>query len=98
MFWNPFQIEANINRPQAFYRETIRKAVTQEGKYIRQSGGDSYGVVVIKVELGELGIGLKFSSQLVGDTELQHYVGAVEAGIQETCALGILAGYPVTRR
>jgi elongation factor G len=91
-----FKIEANISKPQAFYRETIRTGVRQEGKYIRQNGGHSYGHVVIEIEPGEPGSGLKFISKLVSDPVLEHYAESIEQGVKETSASGILAGYPVT--
>jgi elongation factor G len=92
-----FKIEANISKPQAFYRETIRTGVRQEDRYIRQSGGGhSYGHVVIEIEPGEPGSGLKFISKLVSAPVLEHYSESIEQGIKETCASGILAGYPVT--
>jgi elongation factor G len=91
------KIAANISKPQAFYRATLRKGVTQEGKYIRQSSSaDSYGHVVIKIEPGEPRSGVKFISQLVGNNVLQDYAESIEQGVRETCASSILAGYPVT--
>ena len=92
-----FKIEANISKPQAFYRETIRIGVRQEGKYIKQSSGfHSYGHVVIEIEPGEPGSGIKFISQLVNSPVLERYAPSIEQGVQETCESGILAGYPVT--
>lgn len=91
-----FKVEANIGAPQVAYRETIRKNVKQEGKYIRQSGGSgNYGHVVIEVEPSEAGSGLEFVSKIVGGSVPKQYIGPIEQGIKETCESGILAGYPV---
>ena len=91
-----FKIEANISKPQAFYRETIRTGVRQEGKYIRYGGGESYGHVVIEIEPGAPGSGLKFISKIVMASGLGYFTESIEQGVKETCASGILAGYPVT--
>jgi elongation factor G len=91
-----FKVEANIGAPQVAYRETIRKNVKQEGKYIRQSGGSgNYGHVVIEVQPTDPGSGLEFVSKIVGGSVPKQYIGPIEQGIKETCESGILAGYPV---
>ncbi|MEN9213975.1 MAG: elongation factor G [Gloeomargarita sp. DG02_4_bins_56] len=91
-----FNVEANVGNPQVAYRETIRKKTTQEGKYIRQSGGKGqYGHVVIEVEPAEPGTGLEFVSKIVGGVIPKEYIPPVEQGIREACEGGILAGYPV---
>jgi len=91
-----FKVEANVGAPQVAYRETIRKPVKVEGKFIRQSGGKGqYGHVVIEVEPGEPGTGFEFVSKIVGGAIPKEYVPAVEQGIKESCESGILAGYPV---
>jgi elongation factor G len=91
-----FKVEANIGAPQVAYRETIRKNVKQEGKYIRQSGGSgNYGHVVIEVQPSDPGSGLEFVSKIVGGSVPKQYIGPIEQGIKETCESGILAGYPV---
>ncbi|ESA35387.1 elongation factor p [Leptolyngbya sp. Heron Island J] len=91
-----FKVEANIGAPQVAYRETIRKAVTGEGKFVRQSGGKGqFGHVVIKVEPGDEGSGFEFESKIVGGTVPKEYVGPAEAGMKEKCESGILAGYPM---
>ena len=91
-----FKVEANVGAPQVAYRETIRKAVKAEGKFIRQSGGKGqYGHVVIEVTPGEPGTGFEFVSKVVGGSVPKEYIGPAEQGMKETCESGILAGYPV---
>ncbi|MEO0430162.1 MAG: elongation factor G [Cyanobacteria bacterium J06656_5] len=91
-----FKVEANIGAPQVAYRETIRKAITTEGKFVRQSGGKGqFGHVVIEVEPGEEGSGFEFKSKIAGGTVPKEYIGPAEAGMKEKCESGILAGYPV---
>ncbi len=91
-----FKVEANVGAPQVAYRETIRKAVRAEGKFIRQSGGKGqYGHVVIELEPGETGAGFEFVSKIVGGTVPKEYVSPAENGMREACESGILAGYPV---
>lgn len=91
-----FKVEANIGAPQVAYRETVRKAVKAEGKFVRQSGGKGqYGHVVIQLEPGEPGTGFEFVSKIVGGTVPKEYIGPAEQGMKEACESGILAGYPV---
>lgn len=91
-----YKVEANVGAPQVAYRETIRKAVREEGKFVRQSGGKGqYGHVVIEVEPGEPGTGFEFVSKIVGGAVPKEYVGPAEQGMKEACESGILAGYPV---
>ena len=91
-----FKVEANVGAPQVAYRETVRKSVKAEGKFIRQSGGKGqYGHVVIELTPGEPGSGFEFVSKIVGGIVPKEYIGPVEQGIKETCESGILAGYPV---
>lgn len=91
-----FKVEANIGKPQVAYRETIRKAVTAEGKFIRQSGGrGQYGHVVLEIEPLEAGQGFEFVNKIVGGVVPKEYVPAVQAGIEEAMTSGVLAGYPV---
>lgn len=91
-----FKVEANVGAPQVAYRETIRKAVRQEGKFIRQSGGKGqYGHVVIELEPGESGVGFEFVSKIVGGAVPKEYIGPAEQGMKEACESGIMAGYPV---
>lgn len=91
-----FNLEINTGKPQVAYRETIRKAVEQEGKYIRQSGGrGQYGHVYLKVEPLERGEGLKFVDKIVGGAIPKEYVPAVEKGVKEAAESGAIAGYPL---
>ena len=91
-----FKVEANVGAPQVSYKETIRKAVDQETKYARQSGGKGqYGHVKIKVEPNEPGKGYEFINAVVGGAIPKEYIPAVDAGIQGAMEAGVLAGYPV---
>ncbi len=91
-----FKVEANVGAPQVAYRETVRKPVKAEGKFIRQSGGKGqYGHVVIELTPGDPGSGFEFVSKIVGGTVPKEYVGPAEQGMKEACESGILAGYPV---
>jgi elongation factor G len=91
-----FKVEANVGAPQVAYRETIRKSVRQDGKFIRQSGGKGqYGHVVIELEPGEPGSGFEFVSKIVGGVVPKEYIPPAEQGMKEACESGILAGYPV---
>lgn len=90
-----FGVEANIGKPQVSYRETIRKSVEAEGKFIRQTGGrGQYGHVWIKIEPLE-GDGYEFVDAIVGGVVPREYINAVDKGIQEQLANGVLAGYPL---
>ena len=91
-----FKVEANVGAPQVAYKETIKKAVEQETKYARQSGGKGqYGHVKIKVEPNESGKGYEFVNAIVGGAVPKEYIPAVDAGIQGAMLSGVLAGYPV---
>lgn len=91
-----FKVEANVGAPQVAYRETVRKSVRAEGKFVRQSGGKGqYGHVVIDLEPGEPGTGFVFVSKIVGGVVPKEYIGPAEQGMKEACESGILAGYPV---
>ena len=91
-----FKVEANVGRPQVAYRETLRRQVEQEGKFIRQSGGrGQYGHVVIRVEPRERGEGYEFVNKIVGGVVPKEYIPAVDKGIQEQLQNGVIAGYPV---
>jgi elongation factor G len=91
-----FKVEANVGAPQVAYRETIRKAVKAEGKFIRQSGGKGqYGHVVIELEPGDAGSGFEFVSKIVGGTVPKEYISPAEQGMKEACESGIIAGYPL---
>ena len=91
-----FKVEANVGAPQVAYKETIRKAVEQDTKYARQSGGKGqYGHVKIRVEPNEPGKGYEFINAVVGGAIPKEYIPAVDAGIQGAMQSGVLAGYPV---
>ncbi len=91
-----FKVEANVGAPQVAYKETIRKKVTAEGKFVRQSGGrGQYGHVVLELEPQEPGAGYSFENAIVGGVVPKEYIGPVDAGIQEAMNSGVLGGYPV---
>ena len=91
-----FKVEANVGKPQVAYKETIRKPVRVEGKFIRQSGGKGqYGHVWLELEPLEPGKGIEFESKIVGGAVPKEYIKPIEAGIREAAESGVLAGYPV---
>ena len=91
-----FKVEANIGKPQVAYKETIRKAVDQDTKYKRQSGGSGqYGHVKITLEPNEPGKGYEFVNAVVGGAIPKEYIPAVDSGIQGAMQTGVLAGYNV---
>ena len=91
-----FKVEANVGAPQVAYKETITKAVDQDTKYARQSGGKGqYGHVKIHVEPNESGKGYEFVNATVGGSVPKEYIPAIDAGIQGAMLAGVLAGYPV---
>ena len=91
-----FKVEANVGAPQVAYKETIRKQVSQDTKYARQSGGKGqYGHVKITIEPNESGKGYEFTNSIVGGSIPKEYIPAVDAGIQGAMQAGVLAGYPV---
>ena len=91
-----FKVEANVGAPQVAYKETIRKAVDQDTKYARQSGGKGqYGHVKIHVEPNESGKGYEFVNAVVGGAIPKEYIPAIDAGIQGAMLSGTVAGYPV---
>jgi elongation factor G len=91
-----FKVEANVGAPQVAYRETIRKAVEQEGKFVRQSGGrGQFGHVWLKIEPQEPGAGYEFVNAIVGGVVPKEYIPAVDKGIQEQMKNGVIAGFPV---
>lgn len=91
-----FKVEANVGKPQVAYKETIKKPVRVEGKFIRQSGGrGQYGHVWLEVSPNEAGKGYVFESKVVGGSIPKEYIKPTDEGIQEAMKSGILAGYPV---
>jgi elongation factor G len=91
-----FKVEANVGKPQVAYRETIRKMVEQEGKFVRQSGGrGQYGHVWLRIEPREPGAGYEFENGIVGGVVPREYIPAVDKGVQEQMQNGVIAGYPV---
>jgi elongation factor G len=91
-----FNVEANVGKPQVAYRETIRTAVRQDSKFVRQSGGrGQYGHVVLEIEPLERGSGFIFENKIVGGVVPKEYIPAVEKGLRETIGTGVYAGFPV---
>jgi elongation factor G len=91
-----FKVEANVGKPQVAYRETIRKTVEQEGKFVRQSGGrGQYGHVYLRIEPQEAGAGYEFVDGIVGGVVPREYIPAVNKGVLEQMENGVIAGYPV---
>ncbi len=91
-----FGVEANIGAPQVAYRECIKKAVEQEGKFVKQSGGrGQYGHVWVKLEPNEAGKGYEFVDAIKGGTVPREYIPAVDKGLQDAVKSGVLAGFPV---
>ena len=91
-----FNVDANVGKPRVAYRETIRKSVEQEGKFVRQSGGrGQYGHVFLRIEPMEEGGGYEFKNEIVGGVVPKEYIPAVDKGVQEQMQNGVLAGYPV---
>ncbi len=92
-----FKVECNVGKPQVAYKETIRKSVRVQGKFIRQSGGKGqYGDVWFEMEPLEPGKGIEFESKIVGGAVPKEYIKPIEQGMREAAEIGILAGYPVT--
>ena len=91
-----FNVEANVGKPQVAYRETIRKKVEKEGKYIKQTGGrGQYGHVWLRIEPCEAGSGYEFINAIVGGAIPKEYISAVDKGIKEQMRNGVIAGYPI---
>ncbi len=91
-----FHVEANVGKPQVSYKETIRKAVTGVGKFVRQTGGHGqYGHCVVEFSPNEPGGGFVFENNIVGGVIPKEFIGPVEAGIKEAMESGLIAGYPV---
>ncbi len=91
-----FKVDANVGKPQVAYRETIGKAVEQQGKFVRQSGGKGqYGDVHLRLEPLPRGTGYEFVDAIVGGAVPREYIPAVNKGVQEQMENGVVAGYPV---
>jgi elongation factor G len=91
-----FKVEANVGAPQVAYKETIRKAVRSEGRFVRQSGGHGqYGHCILELEPQEPGTGYSFVNATVGGTIPKEFIAPIDAGVQEAMGSGILGGYPV---
>jgi elongation factor G len=91
-----FNVEANVGKPQVAYRETIRKTVEQEGKFVRQSGGrGQYGHVYLRIEPLPPGGGYEFVNGIVGGVVPKEYIPAVDRGVQEQMENGVVAGFPM---
>jgi elongation factor G len=91
-----FKVEATVGKPQVAYRETIRKAATAEGRYVRQTGGHGqYGHCVITIEPTEPGEGYSFDNKIVGGVIPKEFIAPIDAGIREAAGSGILGGYEV---
>jgi len=91
-----FKVEANVGRPQVAYRETIKKQVEQEAKFIRQTGGrGQYGHVYIRIEPQEPGMGYEFINEIKGGVIPKEFIPAVDKGIQGQMANGVITGFPV---
>ncbi|MGX7205318.1 elongation factor G [Enterococcus pingfangensis] len=91
-----FKVEANVGAPQVSYRETFRSATKAEGKFVRQSGGKGqYGHVWVEFTPNEEGAGFEFENAIVGGVVPREYIPAVEKGLEDAMANGVLAGYPL---
>ncbi|HJA68909.1 MAG TPA: elongation factor G [Firmicutes bacterium] len=89
-----FKVEATVGAPQVAYKETIRRKVKQEGRYVRQSGGrGQYGHCIIELEPTQPGEGYSFENKTVGGAIPKEYIPAIDAGIQEAAKSGVLGGY-----
>jgi elongation factor G len=91
-----FQVVANVGKPQVAYRETVRKLVEEEYKFVRQTGGrGQYGHVYLRIEPMEPGAGYEFANEIVGGAVPKEYIPAVDRGVQEQMENGVVAGYPL---
>ena len=91
-----FNVDANVGKPQVAYRETIRKAVEQEGRFVRQTGGrGQFGHVWLRIEPGESGAGYEFIDKIAGGVIPREYIPAVNKGVREQMENGVIAGYPL---
>jgi len=91
-----FKVKANVGQPQVAYRETITKATTARGRFVRQSGGrGQFGDVLIEVEPLEKGKGFEFENRIVGGSIPKEYIRPVQKGIEEAMTAGVIAGFPL---
>jgi len=91
-----FKVDANVGKPQVAYRETIRKIVENETRFIRQTGGrGQYGHVVLRLEPRQPGAGFEFSDGTKGGVIPREYIPAIEKGVKEAMESGVIAGYPM---
>ncbi len=91
-----FKVEANVGAPQVSYKETIRKPVRAEGRFVRQSGGHGqYGHCILELEPQEPGAGYQFVNATIGGSIPKEFISPIDAGIQEAMGSGVLGGYPV---
>ena len=91
-----FKVECNVGKPQVAYRETIRKSVKAQGKFVRQSGGrGQYGDCWLELIPQEPGAGFEFENKIVGGAIPREYIGPVENGVKEAMESGVIAGYPM---
>ena len=91
-----FRVGCNVGNPQVAYRETIRKTVKAEGKFIRQSGGKGqYGHCWLEIRPLEMGAGFTFDNKVVGGAIPKEYISPIEAGVKEAMENGVVAGYPM---
>ncbi|MGB5131178.1 MAG: elongation factor G, partial [Steroidobacteraceae bacterium] len=91
-----FKVEASVGKPQVAYRETIRRTVEQEGKFVRQTGGrGQYGHVWLRLEPLPEGKGYEFVNEVVGGTVPREYIPAVDKGVKECLQTGVIAGFPI---
>ena len=91
-----FSVEANVGNPQVAYRESLRKSVKQESKFVRQSGGrGQYGHVYLRIEPQTPGAGYEFVNEITGGSVPKEYIPAVDKGVREQMQNGVLAGYPI---
>ena len=91
-----FKVDCTVGKPQVAYRETIRKSVKQEGRFVRQSGGrGQYGDCFLELIPQEAGAGFEFENKIVGGAIPKEYIGPVENGVKEAMETGVLAGFPM---
>ena len=91
-----FNVDANVGKPRVAYRETLRRAVRQEGRFVRQSGGrGQYGHVWLRIEPLDSGAGFEFENEITAGVVPKEYIPAVEKGVRDAMGNGVVAGYPV---